>query len=277
MNLKKLYAEIKSFSKGTHGSSDLYKDEIFVLGEDEKSFAPLKHLSKKIEGFTSVDQLQKAGFVSDAYDLYEFPGFKKWFESQFSRKLTRTIAKKISLYHIPNNKEIFDAIETVHKCYEVLRTEHILLNGKNLPVQLGEWYAKAIFGLSQIKSSSQRGFDFYIGKKRTEIKVHWSDHSSPKGVKVRKSLVDLSQYCIVIYLARNFMIREICFLDSSFVLRKFGGKGHTIFLKDPEVSQYFFSQSDKHVNKVKNSSALLKYSNPTFAMKIAEGFQEEEK
>ena len=84
--------------------------------------------------------------------------------------------------------------------------------------------------------------------------------------------MELSDHCILIYIARNFMIREICFLDSSFILRKFGGKGHTIFLKDSDVSQYFFSKSDKHYAKVVNTSALLKYSNPTLAMKLVEYF-----
>lgn len=147
------------------------------------------------------------------------------------------------------------------------------MNGKNLPVQLGEWYGKCIFGLNQIKSTSQRGFDFFLGNDRVEIKVHWSDQSSPKGVKLKKSLIGLSQFTIIIYLSRNFMIREICFLDSGFIQRKFSGKGHTMFLKDLDISPYFFSQSDKHVDKVANSTALLKYANPNFAMKIAEKFQ----
>ena len=61
--------------------------------------------------------------------------------------------------------------------------------------------------------------------KRIEVKVHWNDQSSPKGVKIKKSLVELSDYCVIIYLAANLMIREICFLDSEFVLRKFADKG----------------------------------------------------
>ena len=147
------------------------------------------------------------------------------------------------------------------------------MNGKNLPVQLGEWYAKSIFGLRQVKSTSQRGFDFYIGDERAEVKVHWADHSSPKGVKVRKSMVQLSQYTIVMYVARNFMIREVCFLDSDFILRKFAGKGHTIFLKDSDVGQYFFSRSNKQSDKVVNQTALMKYASPTFAMNLTEFFQ----
>ena len=51
-----------------------------------------------------------------------------------------------------------------------MRKEQIILNGKNLPIQLGEWYAKNIFGLRQEKSSSQRGFDFYLGENRIEVK-----------------------------------------------------------------------------------------------------------
>lgn len=276
MNLEVLNREIKDFNQETHGSTDYDKDEIYVMGESPSEFAPLKYLSKKIEGLTKSRDLLTLGLVHDTYDLFEYDDFPKWFESQFSRKLNRTLSKKISILHLPKNKEIFDAIETVNKCYEVLRAEQILMNGKNLPVQLGEWYCKAIFGLEQRKSSSQRGFDFYLEEKRIEVKVHWSNVSSPKGVKMRKSLVDLADHCILIYIARNFMIREICFLDSSFILRKFGGKGHTIFLKDSDVSQYFFSKSDKHYMKVANKTALLKYSNPTLAMTLAEHFSSAE-
>jgi hypothetical protein len=186
--------------------------------------------------------------------------------------LKRAEAKKVLLFYLPDNKAIFDAIETVNNCYQTLRSQHIILNNKNLPVQIGEWYCKFIFGLQQRKSTSQRGFDCYLGDKRVEIRVEWGDHTSPKGVKIRKSMVTLSDYSIMIYIANNFMIREICFLDSDFIMRKFSGKGHTIFLKDTDVTQYFFSNSSKHLDKVVNSSALLKYSTPNFAMKLAESF-----
>ena len=273
MNLESLYQEIEAFSKETHGSSDLYKEEIFVKAEGESEFAPLKHLLKKVDGLDSIDQLFKLGLVCDSLDLYEQKSFLAWYEHQFSRKLKRTIGKRINILYKPDNKSIFEAVETVNKCYEILRDQHIILNNKNLPVQLGEWYAKSIFGIRQIKSTSQRGFDFYWGDNRIEIKVEWGNQSSPKGVKIRKSMVELSDHCIIMYIATNFMIRDICFLDSDFIKRKFSGKGHTIFLKDGDVSQYFFSNSQKHTDKVANSSALLKYSSPTFAMKIAEAFQ----
>lgn len=272
MNLEDLYREIETFSRETHGSSDLFKEEVFVRGESEDTFAPLKHLCKKVDGLDNFVKLQESGFVCDSHDLYDHPSFQKWYEHQFSRKLKRLDAKKMLLFYLPDNKAIFDAIETVNTCYQTLRNEHIILNNKNLPVQLGEWYCKFIFGLQQRKSTSQRGFDCYLGDKRVEIRVEWGDHSSPKGVKIRKSLVTLSDYCIMIYIANNFMIREICFLDSDFIMRKFSGKGHTIFLKDSDVTQYFFSKSSKHLDKVVNSSALLKYSSPTFAMKLAESF-----
>lgn len=273
MNLEELYTEIEVFSKETHGSSNFYAEEIFVMGQDISEFAPLKYLCKKMDLLGSADDLLRKGFVFDSYELFSELKFKEWFERQFARKLTRKISKGVSIIHKPNNKLIFDAIEGVNNSYQTLRSSQILLNGKNLPVQLGEWYAKCIFGLKQIKSTSQRGFDFYLDDKRVEVMVHWSDQSSPKGVKVKKSLIELSDYLIVIYIARNFMIRELCFLDAEFVLRRFSGKGHTIFLKDPDIQNYFFSKASKHQNKVINSTALLKYSSPTFAIKIAESFQ----
>jgi hypothetical protein len=148
------------------------------------------------------------------------------------------------------------------------------VNGKNLPVQLGEWYAKIIFGLHQVKSSSQRGFDFKTeGGKTVEVRVHWHDMTSPKGVKVKKSLIELSDYCIIMYVSKNFTIRDILFLDSEFVLRKFDAKGHTIFLKDQDVHNYFFSKSDKHYDKVANKMALLQFATPNLAMKIEDRLQ----
>ena len=265
-----LESHIRDFNNETHGRTDYFKDSTYVVIEG-KLFAPLSFLEKKMEGFNE-DSLLKKGYIYDSLDLIGDDHFFDWYESQFGRKLKRIHAKKILFLHIPDNKQIFDAIETVNKCYEILTNEKILFNGKKLPVQLGEWLAKCIFGLVQKKSTSQRGFDFYIGEKRVEVKVAWGDKTSPKGVKLRKSLVDLSDYVIIIYLARNLMIREVCFLDSDFVMRKFSGKGHTVFLKDPDITSYFFSKSNKHGDKVVNPSALMKYSLPSLAMKLTENF-----
>lgn len=272
MDLEDLEQKIKEFNQETHGSSDYDNDKVYVMGSDPTQFAPLTYLSKKLGGIKDETLLLALGYVSDSYDLFTDSNFPDWYEKQFGHKLKRSLARSVDIFHRPASKEIFDAIEQVNKCYEVLRENNIIMNGKNLPVQLGEWFAKTIFGLRQVKSASQRGFDFYLKDKRVEVKVHWADTSSPKGVKLRKSLVDLADYCIIMYVARNFMIREICFLDSDFVTRKFGAKGHTLFLKDPDVNTYFFSKSSKHLDKVVNKTALLKYSSPMFSMKLAELF-----
>lgn len=271
MTIEKLNEEIKLFSSSTHGSSDYDKDEYFVMSENRLEFAPLKYLQKRLPEYKDINSLLKIGFVYDSLELSNNENFGQWYEKQFSKKLPRRDARKISIVYVPNNKLILDQIGMVHKCYDVLSHEQILLNGKNLPTQLGEWYAKCIFGLKQLKSTSQRGFDFVMGDgKRVEVQVEWSDVSSPKGVKIKKTLVDLSDYCVIIYVAKNFMIREVCFLDSEYVSRKFSSKGHTIFLKDSDVSAYFFSKSSKHFDKIINPITFLKYASPNLAMKLSE-------
>ena len=247
MEIDKLNEEIKLFSSTTHGSSDYDKDEYFVMSESRMEFAPLKYIQKRVPEYKDINSLLKIGFVYDSFELSNNENFQTWYEKQFSKKLLRRDARKISIVYVPNNKLILDQIGLVNRSYEILAHEQILLNNKNLPTQLGEWYAKCIFGLKQVKSTSQRGFDFVMGDgKRVEIQVEWSDLSSPKGVKIKKTLVDLSDYSVIIYVAKNFMIREVCFLDSEYVSRKFSSKSHTIFLKDTDVSAYFFSKSSKH-------------------------------
>lgn len=261
----------KEFSSQSHGSTDFDKEDVFIKGETEEEFVPLGYLLKKKPEVEGVEKLQAEGFVFSSCDYLDLPTFDSWFNKQFNRKLTQKGKKGIGIVHLPDTKKIFDAVEIVNEVYKILKESKVLINGKNLPVQLGEWYAKSIFGLRQIKSSSQRGFDFYMHDgKKVEVKIHWQDVTSPKGVKIKKSLCELSDYTIVMYVAKNFMIRDILFLDSEFVLRKYGGKGHTIFLKDTDVSSYFFSKSDKHYDKIKNRSALLKFATPTLAMKIDE-------
>lgn len=271
MDIQKLGEEIKIFSSTTHGSTDYDKDEYFVMDENRTDFAPLKYLKKQFDEIKDVTFLLKKGYVYDSLDLAINENFANWYEKQFSKKLPRREQKRICIVYVPNNKLILDQIEIVNKCYEILGQQQILLNGKNLPTQLGEWYAKCIFGLKQVKSTSQRGFDFVAQDgKRVEVQVEWSDVSSPKGVKIKKTLVDLSDYCIIIYVAKNFMIREVCFLDSEYVSRKFSNKGHTLFLKDTDVGTYFFSKSSKHFDKIVNPITFLKYASPNLAMKLSE-------
>ncbi len=272
MELESIYREIEEFCKSTHGSSNYDVEHFFIQGRGNKEFAPLKYLGKKFEGLKHPNQYLPMGFVQNSFDLSASDDFAAWYEKQFAKKLIRKVGKDVTILYRPNELSILKVVEEVDRCYQVLRENQVILNGKNLPTQLGEWYAKCIFGLRQVKSASQRGFDFELEGKRVEVKVHWSDMSSPKGVKIRKSLVELSDHCVVVYMAKNFMIREVCFLDSEFVIRKFSDKGHTIFLKDVDIAPYFFSKSVHHMDKVVNPNALMRFASPTFALKMSERF-----
>lgn len=266
---EKINEMVELFSSESHGSSSFDKEALFVRGNSDSVYVPWTFLKKNIPELNDVNDLLSEGYVYSGQDFLESSGFEKWYQKQFGRKLSQKEIKPIGIVHLPDSKKIFEAVEIVSQVYHILKESKVLINGKNLPIQLGEWYAKIVFGLHQIKSTSQRGFDFELmDKKKVEVKIHWQDVTSPKGVKIKKSLLELSDYCVVMYVAKNFMIRDILLLDSDFVLRKFGTKGHTIFLKDSDVSGYFFSKSDKHFDKVINKTALLKFATPNFAMKL---------
>lgn len=265
----KVFELAQKFSGTTHGSSDYDKDIIYVRGSSDREYVPYSFLQKEMPDVDSINKLKSEGFVFSSYDFLEINEFDQWYLNQFNKRLSSKVMKNIGILHLPDQKAIFDTVEVVHQTFQILKDHKVLMNGKNLPIQLGEWYSKIIFGLHQIKSSSQRGFDFKTENGSTvEVKVHWHDSTSPKGVKIKKSLAELSDYCIIMYVAKNFTIRDILFLDSEFILRKFDTKGHTIFLKDQDVAGYFFSKSDKHFDKVVNKTALLKFASPTLAMKL---------
>ncbi len=264
----KIFELAKEFSSGIHGNTDYDKDEVFVMGSTPKEYVPLTYLQKHLKDIQSVKELQSIGFNFSSFDFLEEPDFETWYEAQFSKKVKIKMGKSMAIMHLPNEHEISQMVEDAGRMYDKFRDSFIVVNSKNLPVQLGEWYAKNIFGLKQIKSTSQRGFDFKLDDKTVEVKVHWADKSSPKGVKIKKSLVELSDFCIVLYVARNLLIRDICFLDSEYILRKLSDKGHTVFLKDQDISSYFFSKSAKHFDKVVNKNMLMKFSTPQFAMKL---------
>lgn len=265
----KVFELAQKFSGTTHGSSDYDKDTIYVRGSSDREYVPYSYLQKEMPDVDSINLLKSEGFVFSSYDFLEINEFDQWYLNQFNKRLSSKVMKNIGILHLPDQKAIFDTVEVVHQTFQILKDHKVLMNGKNLPIQLGEWYSKIIFGLHQIKSSSQRGFDFKTENGSTvEVKVHWHDSTSPKGVKIKKSLAELSDYCIIMYVAKNFTIRDILFLDSEFILRKFDTKGHTIFLKDQDVAGYFFSKSDKHFDKVVNKTALLKFASPTLAMKL---------
>lgn len=266
---QKVYDLAREFSSQTHGTTDYDKDNVYVMGENDHMFVPWTFLQKQVPELKDLAKLKAEGFVYSSYDFLELQTFDDWYQKQFNKRLSSKVMKVVGILHRPDQKSIFDTVEVVNQAYQILKDHKVVINGKNLPVQLGEWYAKIIFGLNQIKSSSQRGFDFKTDDgKIVEVKVHWHDATSPKGVKIKKSLAELSDYCVIMYVARNFTIRDILFLDSEFVLRKFDTKGHTIFLKDQDVQSYFFSRSDKHYNKVANKTALMQFASPQLAMKL---------
>lgn len=269
----KVFELAQKFSGSSHGSSDYDKDIIFVRGSNDREYVPYSYLQKELPEVDQLQTLKSEGFVFSSYDFLEVSEFDIWYQKQFNKRLLSKVMKNIGILHFPDQKAIFDTVEVVHQTFQILKDHKVLMNGKNLPIQLGEWYAKIIFGLHQIKSSSQRGFDFKTESGSiVEVKVHWHDLTSPKGVKIKKSLAELSDYCIIMYISKNFTIRDILFLDSEFILRKFDTKGHTIFLKDQDVAGYFFSKSDKHFDKVANRTALLKFASPTLAMKLEDRF-----
>lgn len=270
---EKVYGLARDFSAQTHGSTDYDKDPVYVMGQNDQEFVPWGFLQKNVTELTTLAKLKAEGFVYSSYDFLELAAFDEWYLKQFQKRLSSKVMKTIGILHRPDQKTIFDTVEVVNKTHQILKDHKVLINGKNLPVQLGEWYAKIIFGLNQIKSSSQRGFDFKTDEgKVVEVKVHWHDATSPKGVKIKKSLAELSDYCVIMYVAKNFTIRDILFLDSEFVLRKFDTKGHTIFLKDQDVQNYFFSRADKHYNKVANKTALMQFASPQLAIKLEDKF-----
>lgn len=273
--MKKLVDQVASeFASQNHGSSDLWSDNIYIIGKDENEYLPFSHLEKKIENVSKLRDLQNEGYVVSSLTFLELKNFDDWYQKTFNRKLTQKLKKSIDIVHYPETQKIFEAVEIVDQVYQIMKDHKVLNNGKNLPIQLGEWYAKTILGLHQKKSSSQRGFDFFtIDGKKVEVKTHWQNVTSLKGVKLKKSLVEMSDYTVVMYIAKNFLIREILFLDSDFVIRKFAEKGHTIFLKDSDIATYFFSRSNKHYDKIVGKSLLMKFAQPNLAVKIDENIE----
>ena len=139
--------QVSEFSSKSHGSSELYREKVYVKGED--GYIPLKALIKRVEKLESGRDLQKIGFVFESYEFHPSEHFSQWFQEKFARKLTRSQEKDISILYIPDNSSILDSIEHASRSYEILREKNILINGKNLPVQLGEWYAKCVLDLNK--------------------------------------------------------------------------------------------------------------------------------
>jgi len=264
-----IFAMAKEFSGSSHGSSSYDSEVLFVMGENENEFVPLSYLIKKVPSLATMKDLQVQGFCYSSAAFLDLESFTEWYKKQFGKKFTQKHYAQMGILHFPRELKILSIVDEVSKCYETLKIEHVINNGKNLPVQLAEWYAKLIFGLKQVKSTSQRGFDFYSDDgRKIEVMVDWNDRSSPKGAKLKKALVEISDCCIIIYINSMFLIRDILFLDSEFIMRKYSDKGHTIFLKDSVVSEYFFSISTKHHDKIVSKGTLLNFAAPSLKAKI---------
>ena len=71
--MKNLIEEVaKEFSSQSHGSSDYWKDTIFVRGEKDDQFVPLSYLQKKHpDRVKSLEQLQGEGYVYSSLDFLE--------------------------------------------------------------------------------------------------------------------------------------------------------------------------------------------------------------
>ena len=171
---EKVFELAQKFSGSTHGSSDYDKDIVYVRGRHDNEYVPLNFLQKEISDIDHINKLKSEGFVFSSYDFLEINEFDQWYLNQFNKRLSSKIMKNIGILHFPDQKAIFDTVEVVHQTFQILKEHKVLMNGKNLPIQLGEWYSKIIFGLHQIKSSSQRGFDFKMENgKVVEVKVHF--------------------------------------------------------------------------------------------------------
>ena len=135
-----VFAAIDEFSQEQHGSSNYGKDEIYVKGKDDGKYAPLSFLIKKIDSVNHFRDLLKKGFIFSSYDLEDDVQFFDWYKHQFSKKVPACIKRKASILYQADHKEIFNSIEVVHDCYNLLRQHKIVINNKNLPTQIGEWY-----------------------------------------------------------------------------------------------------------------------------------------
>ncbi len=137
--MKNLIEEaVKEFCTSSHGSTDYWKEEVYVRGVDDDSFIPLANLIKKHEEVKSIGNLQTEGYVYSSLAFLEMKSFDSWYQKQFNKKLTQKAKKSIGIIHFPDRTEIFKAVEIVDQVYQILKDHKVLVNGKNLPVQLGE-------------------------------------------------------------------------------------------------------------------------------------------
>jgi hypothetical protein len=265
---------ISLYSSGSHGIS---KEKIFVANPSKNEFAPLGLILKKIDGLHEVEDLVRIGYSYLSIEIDDYPAFNEWFFKQFSLKLTGKLKKDLYVLYPSDDQIVLNTLSKMDFLYQILHKEKVLLNNKHLTTQLGEWYARAIFGIIPKKSISVRGFDFFLENIPVEIKVAWPEKTSPKGIRILKSSMENSTFLIIIYLTRNFLIRDILFLDSKQYLFNLDVRGETIFVKESSIKKFLFSKSDYFFDRVVNSNALLKFATPTLAIKLGNLFLGPEK
>jgi hypothetical protein len=272
MEDQQLQKLIEEFCQETHGSSNYNQETLFLAGVEPGQFVPINYLKKKTKNLELESQLVEQGYIYGNYEFWEKSDFREWYEQQFGHKLPIKATKTINFLYKNNTDLILHSIDKIHEIYLQLNDQKIIINSKNFPIQLGEWYVKSIFGLKQVKSTAQKGFDFLMDGDAVEIKVNWKIHSSerpsPKGLKIKKSLVGLAQSCIFIFLSQDFRIKDLCLLQSDFLLKRFPTKGHTLFIKELEIAPFLLSRSDKYLVKLKNKKTLLLFSSPQLKQKL---------
>jgi hypothetical protein len=263
---------INEFNQKIHDGAKHGEDDYFVQAGDDLLYAPLNYLKKKCPSLKSEADLLKLGFFFGPQDLHTESQFVLWYEKRFQRPLTPSIQKKAQFLFPAIQEEILHPLQVINQQFELLKKQRILTNSKDLPTQFGEWLTKSIFGLKHRKSmSQQRGFDFEWQDKKVEVFVYWKlksqTQSSLKGLKIKKTDLHLYDICILVYLTPDFLIKDLCFLDSSYIQRKFASKGHSLFIQEEEIQMYFFTRSSKHYDKIINEKTLLTFASSSFLSK----------
>ena len=126
----------EEFSSQSHGSSDYWKETQFIRGENDTKFLPLNYALKKSDQIKNIAELQSSGYVISSLDFLGLESFSDWFQNVFNRKLYQKDKKSILIIHHPDQKKIFEAIEIVDQVFKILQDHKVLINGKNIPVQI---------------------------------------------------------------------------------------------------------------------------------------------
>ena len=91
--MKEIIDQLASeFSNSSHGSSEYFKDEVFIRGKNDEEFVPISFAIKKEPSIKNINSLQESGYVFSSLNYLELSSFDKWFQKSFNKKLS---AKKL--------------------------------------------------------------------------------------------------------------------------------------------------------------------------------------